>query len=46
MHIINNAIDETDPVELEPFAYTGQLKYKEVQLFIRDHFYTDKIYKF
>lgn len=46
LHIINNAIDETDPVELEPFAYTGQLKYKEVQLFIRDHFYTDKIYKF
>lgn len=46
LHIINNAIDETDPVELEPFAYTGQLKYKEVQLFIRDHFHTDKIYKF
>lgn len=46
LHIINNAVDETDPVELEPFAYTEQLKYKEVQLFIRDHFYTDKIYKF
>lgn len=46
LHIINNAIDETDPVELEPFAYTGELKYKEVQLFIRDRFHTDKIYKF
>lgn len=46
LHIVNNAIDETDPIELEPFVYTGQLKYKEVQLFIRDHYHTDKIYKF
>jgi hypothetical protein len=46
LHIVNNAIDETDPIELEPFVYTGQLKYKEVQLFIRDHYHTDKIYRF